>query len=460
MNKTKYVYEYKINNGIILFHLLTFNYIVLQDHYAKRWLEGRYSFLEDEIYEYLKDSMFIVEDTQVEKEFLERAQALFSKKQLRVPNIVIYITNECNLRCSYCYTGYEHQVETERISENDVDSIFESIISIYDQNEYLEEKPIISLFGGEPLLPSNINIVTYIIEKIKKFNSSSFEIVTNLINIRNYKNILLAYGRPVFLKVTLNGNKEIHDNLRKFNNGKGTYNIVLNNIKYVLDNIPNAFLDVSLLIDKSVDLKNINELFEDLNQLGLLNNERIQFVFGHIQFRGDYVCPGYENQVIPVEDYYPLLWDFCKNIKEMNNNMVAGSSMYLIREIHEKWKLNTVVAPNFRGCDAIYPGRYCFFTDGKVYPCFDCVGMEGFDIGEYRKGLVFNENYKIWKNFDVTTIQKCNECKYVGFCNGGCLISNISKNHSIDNVYCENVEKTLENYFNYLVQEGVIDEKA
>ena len=86
--------------------------------------------------------------------------------------------------------------------------------------------------------------------------------------------------------------------------------------------------------------------------------------------------------------------------------------------------------------------------------------MEGFDIGEYRKGLVFNENYKIWKNFDVTTIQKCNECKYVGFCNGGCLISNISKNHSIDNVYCENVEKTLENYFNYLVQEGVIDEKA
>ena len=93
-----------------------------------------------------------------------------------------------------------------------------------------------------------------------------------------------------------------------------------------------------MLIDKSVDLKNINELFEDLNQLGLLNNERIQFVFGHIQFRGDYVCPGYENQVIPVEDYYPLLWDFCKNIKEMNNNMVAGSSMYLIREIHEKWK--------------------------------------------------------------------------------------------------------------------------
>ena len=112
-----------------------------------------------------------------------------------------------------------------------------------------------------------------------------------------------------------------------------------------------------------------------------------------------------------------------------------------------------IVLPNYRGCDAVYPGRFCFFTDGQIYPCFDCVGMETFAIGKYRVNIEFYGEYEKWKGFSVKNIKKCNLCKYVGICNGGCLISNISKNGNIADVFCENIEEAISKFLDFCYRE-------
>lgn len=459
MIKTKYLIEKNEENLVILMQLLTFDIAIIQDKDRDAWAENKFENLSKKCLGQLKERKFIIEEESEDNDLLELSKKYFGVKKLRIPNIVIYLTNECNLRCSYCYSGYENEKKNEKISKKDVEQIFEAIDRIYEENEYLPQKPIISLFGGEPLLPSNKQVVEYIIEKMNQQKFQYLEIVTNLVNVQAFRDIVNKFKERISFRVTLNGDESIHDNMRKFPNGEGTYKIIFSNIQFVLKNMPKAVIDLSILIDKSITNQNINNLFNDLKKEGFLDTSRVQVRFGHIQFRSSYVCPGFENRIMDVSDYYPTLLNYKKNNSLMDDSMIQGSSMYFLKEVYSSLKnRGKVVYPNYRGCDAVYPGRFCFFTDGQIYPCFDCVGMNGFAIGTYRENIEFYKEYETWKNFSVVDIEKCRLCKYVGICNGGCLISNISKNGNISNVYCENIEESISKFLHFCYQENMFYE--
>lgn len=459
MIKTKYLIEKNEKSIIMLMQLLTFDIVIIKGKDRDAWIENKFQNLSKECFRQLKEKKFIIEEKREDKEILELSKKYFGVKKLRAPNIVIYLTNECNLRCSYCYSGYENEKKNEKISKEDIDQIFQAIDKIYEKNEYLPQKPIISLFGGEPLLPSNKKAIEYIIEKMNQQEYQYLEIVTNLVNVKMFKDIVNKFKEKISFRVTLNGDENLHDSMRKFPNGGGTYKIIFLNIQFVLKYMPKAVVDLSILIDKSITKQNIDNLFIDLKKSGILDTPRAQVKFGHIQFRSNYVCQGFENRVMDVSDYYPTLLNYKKNNLLMDDSMIQGSSMYILKEIYSSLICEErVVVPNYRGCDAVYPGRFCFFTDGQVYPCFDCVGMDGFAIGAYRGGMKFYKKYDEWKNFSVSDIEKCNSCKYVGICNGGCLISNISKNGSMSDVYCENVEEAIGKFLHFCYQENMFYE--
>jgi uncharacterized protein len=453
MIKTKYIIEMEKDENMVLIHLITFGIIVLNKSNKEKWISNDFNRLCNSTKEELLRKKFLLENEEDEKELLHYAKSVFSKRKKIIPTAVIYLTNDCNLRCSYCYTGYENEKSNEVINEVDVEKIFSAIKELYRIEDYRTEKPWISLFGGEPLLSSNINMIKHLIDKLNEYKYEEFEIVTNLINVRLYAKIFKEFQGDISLRVTLNGERKTHDNIRKFINGKGTYDIVMDNIEYVLSNLPNALIELSILLEKSVNIEGISELFSEIQERGFFESPRFSATFGHIQFRSNYVCPGFEDRVIEVADYYPMIFNFKKAIPQIKDTMISGSSMYILKAIYNSIVYNTIVTPSFTGCDCVRLGRLCFFTDGYIYPCFDCVGMREFAIGEYRDDFRLYNFCDELKKFSVKDLEKCNDCKFVGICNGGCIITNISKNGNINDVFCENVESAFIKFLDYLYSE-------
>ena len=59
---------------------------------------------------------------------------------------IIHLTNQCNLRCKYCYQ-----------TKKDKDISFENIKRLIDYEVSRKEKySIINFFGGEPLIRKNV----------------------------------------------------------------------------------------------------------------------------------------------------------------------------------------------------------------------------------------------------------------------------------------------------------------
>jgi len=194
---------------------------------------------------------------------------------------VVYLvtTTNCQLKCSYCYEegiDYSKKLELQMC-----DNIVSWCKSYVEAHPYLEKLRII-LYGGEPLL--NKKAIRYILPQlyeIAKGKEMEFEtqIVTN--------GVLLDINTAFFLKehevgriqITLDGPKNVHDKRRMRKNGKGTFELIFENILRILES---QIIDkVSLRIN--FDRDNVNYIPELLNLLSEKNlQSRLELSFGII----------------------------------------------------------------------------------------------------------------------------------------------------------------------------------
>ena len=66
-------------------------------------------------------------------------------------------------------------------------------------------------------------------------------------------------------------------------------------------------------------------------------------------------------------------------------------------------------------------GLYIFDPLGKIYTCWDSVGMAGHETGTYSMdGPILNGMNLNWLNRSPATIEECKDCKYAFFHFGGC----------------------------------------
>ena len=75
------------------------------------------------------------------------------------------ITYDCNFRCPYCFEK-DIQKDGTAFTKEMVDKAYQAILQIAP-DERLRSRSI-TLYGGEPLLKRNKNIISYIIEQGKE----------------------------------------------------------------------------------------------------------------------------------------------------------------------------------------------------------------------------------------------------------------------------------------------------
>lgn len=179
---------------------------------------------------------------------IDTAQRVLSNSIL---DIIVLPTEKCNFRCTYCYEDFS----VGRMSNEIVCGIKSLLSSRADGTCDLS----MGWFGGEPLVAADIvlDIATHARTLWtmcgRHFNS---HITTNayLLKPGMFESLLGAGVRQY--QITLDGTRDIHDSTRKRHDGRGSFDVIWNNLiameRYARAN-PTEWFDVSLRIHYDSD---------------------------------------------------------------------------------------------------------------------------------------------------------------------------------------------------------------
>lgn len=163
------------------------------------------------------------------------AQTLHKVQKKLYKSFGFIVTYNCNFRCPYCFeniiskhgNNWGKQVFTKEM----VDKAYEAMFKIEPRKELHTNK--ILLYGGEPLLSENKDIVSYILLKGAQLGYS-FKIITNGYDIDHYIDVLDA-NYIYLIQITIDGNRE-HHNSRRFHYIEGnSYDKILKNIGLLIN---------------------------------------------------------------------------------------------------------------------------------------------------------------------------------------------------------------------------------
>lgn len=390
----------------------------------------------------LKNKGYIFENMEdailLEKRILDNYQ-LFSNKESYT--ISISITSTCNLCCSYCFEKEQiNNKLTYKLSEEMLDNIFE-----YIRNYHYNNKIILELYGGEPLMEENRNLIIKILEYCNKENISKIVIISNGTYLDKYASILSNYKNINFvIQVTIDGSREIHNSRRCNILGKGYYDRIISNIKMLL-NYKNIKFQIRTNVDKN-NLFDIEKLYNDL--------EKNLYEFDN------WMC--YATPVSGIEkensvDEYELITHI-ENIGEFPwLNKTAGLHLldYLYASING---LEYDILPKLTFCESCREKYINFGYDGNLYACSELVGIEKYKVGTYYpKFEIYEHEYNKWKKNNVLSNENCKNCVIRFLCGGGCAKEKYEKykdyTNSEKNLDCDIRYKVIEKYFDYVRRE-------
>jgi uncharacterized protein len=190
-----------------------------------------------------------------------KAQQLAHILDERYLNLILFPTEQCNFRCTYCYEDFKaKQMEP---------TVVEAIKQLVKRRAASLDVLDISWFGGEPLAAKKIvyDISQYVFNLSQEMPHFSYQanMTTNAYLLdRTTAEILVSSGVN-FFQVSLDGPQEVHDRSRLRADGSGTFSRIWSNLLAIRDsNLP---LTIMLRIHFSPDtyLK-MDPLIEAINE--------------------------------------------------------------------------------------------------------------------------------------------------------------------------------------------------
>ncbi|MCL2188258.1 MAG: radical SAM protein [Defluviitaleaceae bacterium] len=169
----------------------------------------------------------------------------------------LFMTNTCNLNCSYCCQKVDAQpIVTTKYEKLDI------IKSNFSSNKKLK----LVFFGGEPLL--EYEEIEFIVSKLSAYyDDMEYHLVTNG-TLLTPQMVDFIKSNAMRVTVSIDGDRSINDLNRKYIDSTSTYSKLINSIKNLLNlNIPTTF-------SVTADMSTINSLYDSLCYLAEFFNSR------------------------------------------------------------------------------------------------------------------------------------------------------------------------------------------
>lgn len=383
--------------------------LVKAEEYDKLQILKQGNNLEDEEFlNYLSQRGYVYGDEQAEKKRLEERWPEFQKALDETsPQVLLVPTYSCNFACTYCYqNGIKHK--TQLITQEVADAFFDHLKLIYP-----DQKPFITLFGGEPLnaSPRQKEIIDYIVKKAAQ-GGYAITAVTNGYDLLAYLDIL-QQTTVKEIHITLDGPQDIHDLRRPTAGGQGTYDkIMLGVTEAVRRGIP---INLRVVLDKT-NYPGLVALAEDLDSRGWLDlpAQRFKTQIGRSYQLFDCSATMPEHLMghaehwamfVKLAEEHPILKKFTSPEFKGINHLVQTGELYL---------------PSYDTCPACRT-EWVFDLYGDIYGCTATTGQDEFKLGTYFPEYAINDDeVKEWQERSVLTIPECQTCEVSLICGGGC----------------------------------------
>jgi uncharacterized protein len=142
---------------------------------------------------FLKQRRYVFDSMSEENELVSRIQATLVRiEKMVTPSFVVIPSYNCNLACDYCYEGAQTS-EANQMSETQINHLKRAIRRILNKQSAPIPNAKLTLMGGEPLLPSNIEIVKEILAYAQT-SSMKVDIITNGTTLTQFAHLLKQFG--------------------------------------------------------------------------------------------------------------------------------------------------------------------------------------------------------------------------------------------------------------------------
>jgi uncharacterized protein len=382
---------------------------------------------------------------------------------------ILVMNLDCNLACKYCFEGRRKGkfYMTRETADLFIDFVKNNVLSN-------KEEIRITFYGGEPLLSTDL--IIYISERLNAIvnqrnvnigtpspsplpsregqyekqsplprrerdrvrgDSRSKEkgIISSISLITNGTLLTLDVVdrlKPLGLKtvsVTLDGPKEIHDQLRPFKSGRGSFDTIVRNVKDVCDMI-NIHIGGNYTKDNYSEFPSLLDYLMDNG----LTPDRISSLnfYPVIKESPEFALPDFTGGCVSINEP----WLFDAGIFLRGEILKRGTHPYTsIRVATDPLKSGyktQKITPS--ACLMELKDSLVVNYDGGFYKCPGLIGREEFRVGDIKTGI---KDYRQSHNLDNYKNDECLNCSYLPLCFGGCRYMKLVRDGNLNSIDCK-----------------------
>ena len=398
MKKSAFTIEIPTDNGMLLFNTLNTGLVHLDEHEKISY----FSLVENtheptaegiSLITQLSNLGYLVKDDVDEFSDLVEKYWAFRNTSSYI-RAVIAPTTLCNLRCSYCYEQGTHR---SNMSMDTCTRIIDQLCNkiMKDGVKHLS----LIWYGGEPLV--NWEILEYLQNSIYDFcsnNSIEFDasIVTYGVLLDEQKIDFMARTGFKLLQVTLDGDKDIHNNVRYTRNGEGTFDTIIKNIDYCRNKIKTV---VRININKA----NIHSVYRVIDFFAESGRLEFEFRFAPIIIEPDSIGESERSLCYTLQE-------FAKVESDLINYAVRLGMINCV----------SLPTPKFGFCEAVSRNSLLFDPDGDYFFCWEDVGRKELTNNPSYNSGKYERLYDFFVNSHSFHRAECVSCNIFPQCLGGC----------------------------------------
>lgn len=165
-------------------------------------------------------------------------------------SICLNVTNDCNLKCRYCFVEQHPTYMTLDTAKAAVDFLHNNLKRKREITKNPNLRGSISFFGGEPMLCYS-SIIVPLVQYIEETYPNDFSLgITTNGTLLNKKRIDFFKKHNINILLSIDGNKETQDYNRPCKNcNQSSFDLIEKNISYLLKNFPNTTFRMTVYED-------------------------------------------------------------------------------------------------------------------------------------------------------------------------------------------------------------------
>lgn len=390
------------------------------------------SYAEADLLEALEDVTELAKQGSLfSKDIYEGMIDVVKKQKTVVKALCLHIAHDCNLACKYCFAEEgEYHGRRALMSYEVGKKALDFLIANSGNRHNLE----VDFFGGEPLMNWQVvkDLVAYGREQEKLHDKHfRFTLTTNGVLLNDEIQEFLNKEMDNVV-ISLDGRKEINDQMRPFRNGKGSYDLIVPKFQKLAES-------------RNQEKYYIRGTFTRNN----LDFGKDILHFADLGFKQMSIEPVVGEETDPYaireEDLPQIMEEYDRLAQMMIQREKEGKGFNFF---HFMIDLDggPCVYKRMSGCGS--GTEYLAVTPwGDLYPCHQFVGQEDFLMGNVDEGIVKPEIADDFRSCNVYSKESCRNCFAKFYCSGGCMANSYNFHGTIHDTYdvgCQMQRKRVE----------------